>query len=85
MSTVFDYISVLGFVVIVVLYFHYNNKQEQNFTGYFWPSLGCAFTNYFGNKGYPEVAFILIAITILYIYIFIIRRGGIPDEYDDDA
>ncbi len=84
MSTIYDYISVLGFIVIVVLYFHYNNKQEQNFTGYFWPSLGCAFTNYFGNKGYPIVAFVLIAVTILYIYIFIIRRDGIADTHGEE-
>lgn len=84
MSTIYDYISVLGFVAIVILYFHYTKNQEQNFTGYFWPSLGCAFTNYFGNKGYPVVAFVLAALTVIYIYVFIIRRDGIPDNYEDE-
>lgn len=82
MSTIFDYISVIGFVVIVGLYAHYNNKEDQNFTVYLWPSIGCALTNYFGNQGYPTPAFVFFAISILYTYIFIIRRGGVPDDYD---
>lgn len=83
MSTIFDYISVLGFVVIVVLYFHYSNKEQQNFTGYLWPSIGCALTNYFGNEGFATPAFVFFAVSILYVYWFIIRRGGVPDEYAD--
>ena len=84
MSTIFDYVSVLGFVILVGLYVHYNSKEDQDFTGYLWPSIGLAITNYFGNEGYPTAAFVFCAISILYTYIFIIQKKGIPDKDDDE-
>lgn len=80
MSTIFDFATVLVFLFIVVLFFHFSKDEDQDILAYIWPSIGCALANYFGNNTFDLVAWIFISLTLLYVYWFIVRLGGVPDE-----
>ncbi|WP_308910188.1 XrtV sorting system accessory protein [Pseudokordiimonas caeni] len=83
MSTIFDFVTVAIFVAIVGMFFQFSRREDQNIAAYIWPALGCAFANYFGNKGFDLIAWIMIAATLGYVFLFILRRQGVPDERDD--
>lgn len=80
METIFDFVTVGIFIGIVILYFQYSKKEDQNILMYIWPSIGCATANYFGNKGFDIAGWSFIGVTLICVYLFIIRNGGAPDQ-----
>lgn len=80
LSTTFDFVTVAIFLGIVALYIRYAKNEEQDISAYIWPSVGCALANYFGNKDFDTVAWILVGLTTLYVYRFIIRPSGVPQD-----
>lgn len=80
MSTIFDFVTVLIFLGIVVLFFQFSKKEDQDILAYIWPCVGCALGNYFGNKGFDLGGWTFIALTLVYVFWFIFRPKGIPDK-----
>ena len=83
METVFDFITVAIFIAIVGMFIQFSRKEDQNISAYIWPSIGCALGNYFGNEGFDLAAWIIIGGTVAYVFLFILRKEGVPDDYDE--
>lgn len=82
METVFDFLSVAIFVATVGVFFQFNRKVEQNITPYIFVAIGCAFGNYFGNKNFDEVGYLVLGVSAFYLFFYIIRKEGVPDSHD---
>lgn len=83
METIFDFLTVFIFVVVVGLFLHFSQKGEQKILPYMLPAAGCAAANFAGNNNYELVAWCLIAMLCGYVYLAIFRKGGAP--MDDEA
>ena len=70
METVFDWISVLTFACLAVLYLERSASAEpkDKVWHYVPPALGCALANYLGNEGYEVGAVVCLVAVIAYIY-----------------
>ena len=80
MSTIYDVVTVLIFVGVVVLFLHFSQKGDQQIAPYILPGIGCAVANFLGNEGYDIPAWALIIVTAGYVYASIYKKGGVPDE-----
>jgi len=76
METVFDWLTVLTFVGLVVLYLQRSSMPEppDKVWHYLPAAIGCAAVNYLGNKDYPLVAAGGLVIVFAYIYYVIFSR-----------
>ncbi len=76
METIFDWVTMLVFAGLVVLFLQRSTLDEPIDTiwHYMPPSVACAAANYAGNEGYPIIAF-LILIAIGAYGIFILKVG----------
>lgn len=79
MSTVYDWLTVLMFMFIVGLYFHRQQRAEQNLLLYLAAAAGCAGANYLGNEQFHMAALGMIAVTLLFVYWFILGAPGSKD------
>lgn len=70
MDTIFDWISILLFSGVVILYLQRSAAAEPTDTvwHYLPPAVGCASANYFGNHDWPALATGLVVLTIAYVY-----------------
>lgn len=80
MDTIFDFVSVAIFVVIVGMFLHFSKYAEQKLFPYMAAAFGCAIANFFGNEGWPFVAWMLLLGVVVYIYQQIYSQGGVADE-----
>ena len=76
MQTVYDWITVAIFAGLVVLFVQRSTSDEHggkhdSMLLYFGAALGCAVSNYVGNKGMHLIAVPLIAATILFILYYL--------------
>jgi hypothetical protein len=69
LETVHDWVTVAIFAGLVVLFLQRSSEDEpkDKLYQYFPPAIGCAVANYFGNEGYPIVAFAIIGAVVGYI------------------
>ncbi len=76
METIFDWVTMLVFAGLVVLFLQRSTLDEPIDTiwHYMPPSVACAAANYAGNEGYPIIAF-LILIAIGAYGIFVLKVG----------
>ena len=74
METPFDWVTVIIFAGMVVLFLQRSSMDEPPDTiwQYLPPAVGCAFANYLGNEGYQLAAIGVLAATLGYI-IFVLR------------
>lgn len=70
METIFDWLSVLLFCGLAVLYLQRSVAPEptDKVWHYLPPAIGCAGANYLGNEGFTVVAVALLIATTAYIY-----------------
>jgi hypothetical protein len=70
MDTIFDWISIILFSGVVVLYLQRSAAAEptDKVWHYLPPAAGCAGANYFGNHDEPALAIGLVVATIAYVY-----------------
>ncbi|AKH42808.1 hypothetical protein FHS61_000581 [Altererythrobacter atlanticus] len=74
MSTVFDWLSVLIFCGLAILYLQRSiapPSRQDRVIAYLPPALGCAAGNYLGNEGYDWAAYALLAATGAYIIVIL--------------
>lgn len=69
-ETVFDWVTVLTFACLAVLYLERSASAEQKdrVWHYIPPAVGCAIANYLGNEGYEIGAVVCLVCVIAYIY-----------------
>jgi hypothetical protein len=75
-ETVYDWITVAIFAGLVVLFVQRSTSEEpapkhDSLLLYLGAGLGCAVSNYLGNKGLHLIAIPLIAATILFILYYL--------------
>lgn len=70
MESIFDWLTVLTFCGLAVLYLQRSTAPEQ--TDKIWhylpPAFGCMAVNYIGDEGYPLPATALLVAVLAYIY-----------------
>ena len=77
METVYDWVTVAIFAGLVVLFVQRSTSEEQaapqhdSLLLYLGAGLGCAVSNWLGNKGMHFLAIPLIGATILFILYFL--------------
>lgn len=70
METIFDWLSVLTFAGLAVLYLQRSvaPAPRDKVWHYLPPAIGCAASNYAGNEGYAVVAALGLVAVLAYIY-----------------
>lgn len=82
METIYDFVTVGLFVAIIGMYFHFNQKEDQDLKYYILPSIGLAIANQVGNDLSDIAAIAMIGAIVYYLYAYIYNRGGISEESD---
>ncbi|MFM9853418.1 MAG: XrtV sorting system accessory protein [Sphingomonadaceae bacterium] len=69
METIFDWITVIIFSGLIVLFLQRSSETEprDQLWQYLLPSAGCAVANYLGNEGYSLLAFLAIAAVLGFV------------------
>ena len=77
MVTIFDWVSIILFSGIAVLYLQRSAQPEalDKVWHYIAPAVGCALVNYLGNHDHPEGAAVLTVLTLIYVY-FVLKPLG---------
>lgn len=70
METPFDWLTVLTFVGLAVLFLQRSTEEtpRDKVWQYLPPAVGCAVVNYLGNQGYEMVAIVGLVAVLAYIY-----------------
>lgn len=78
METIFDWLTVLTFAGLAVLYLQRSAQPDppDRVWHYIPPAAGCAVVNYVGNEGYPVAAAIGLVAILAYIYYVLKPRVG---------
>jgi len=74
MTSVFDWIAVILFAALVVLYLQRSTGPAvPGDHAYFYlpPALGCALANYLGNEGHGWVAALLLIACVLFTLVML--------------
>ncbi len=71
METVYDWISLLVFSGLVVLFLQRSTADEQVDTIWHYapPSIGCAVCNWLGNNGHDVFAVAVLVASLAYIFL----------------
>ena len=70
METIFDWVCVIIFVGMVVLFLHRSTSDgppKDNILQYLPPAQGCAIANYYGNHGQVQLAAAIVFAVLAYI------------------
>lgn len=75
MQTVFDWLSVVIFAGLVVLFLQRSiaPNPKDKLISYAPPALGCAFANQLGNHGYEAAAVLLLLGVVGYSWYVLLR------------
>jgi hypothetical protein len=78
METIFDWLTVLTFAGLAVLYLQRSALAEpsDHIWQYLPPAIGCALVNYIGNEGYTIPAALGLVVVLAYIYYVLKPRLG---------
>jgi hypothetical protein len=80
METVYDWLTVAIFAMLVTLFLHRSSTPEppsDSIWQYLLASVGCGVTNYLGNEGWHFAAVPVLLITLAYIF-FALRPFEFP-------
>jgi hypothetical protein len=79
MQTIFDWLTVLTFAGLAVLYLQRSSMEEpqDRIWHYLPPAVGCALVNYLGNEGYIVIAALGLVAVLAYIYYVLKPRVGV--------
>ena len=74
METIFDWLTVITFGALAVLYLQRSSMAEPRDSTWHYipPAIGCAMVNYLGNQGYPYLAVIGLDAILAYAYYVLI-------------
>lgn len=73
METVYDWVTVVVFAGLIVLFLQRSTAEVQvdKVTDYLLPAICCAVGNYVGNKGHPVLAILIIATIPVYVWLIL--------------
>ncbi len=76
METIFDWLTVLTFAGLAILYLQRSAAPEpqDRVWQYLPPAIGCSLVNYFGNQGYTVLAALGLVAVLAYIY-YVLKPG----------
>jgi hypothetical protein len=80
LETIYDWLSVAVFGVLVVLFLHRSAQdREPTDTIYHYapPAIGCALANYVGNHGQGPLSIVIVVAVLIYIVLVLKPFGGI--------
>lgn len=79
METIYDWLSVAAFVVLVVLFLHRSSQEEprDSIYQYMPPAIGCAVANYVGNHGQGPLSIVMVVAVMIYIVLVLKPFGGL--------
>lgn len=79
MQTIFDWLTVLTFAGLAVLYLQRSSMEEpqDRVWHYLPPAVGCALVNYVGNEGYSVLAALGLVAVLAYVYYVLKPRSGV--------
>lgn len=79
METVYDWMTVAFFSVLVVIYLQRSAMENppDKIWHYLPPAVGCALANYVGNEGYMIPAIGILAATVAYVW-YVLKPFGAP-------
>jgi hypothetical protein len=71
MTTVFDWLTVMVFAGLIVLFLQRSTDEtpRDELWQYLIPSVGCAVCNYLGNEGYTVFAILVLVAVLGYIHV----------------
>jgi len=79
-DTIYDWLSVAAFGVLVVLFLH-RSAQDREPTDtiyhYIPPAIGCAVANYVGNHDLGPLSIVILVAVMIYIVLVLKPFGGI--------
>jgi hypothetical protein len=67
MASAFDFLTVAGFLGILLVYLQYTHRDMRALTQLMIPIIGLAVSNQIGNAGQPAFALILIVASAGYV------------------
>lgn len=78
METPFDWLTVLTFVGLAVLFLQRSTEDtpRDKVWHYLPPAIGCAVVNYLGNQGYDIIGLVGLVAVLAYIYYVLKPRLG---------
>lgn len=84
METVYDWVTVAVFGALAVLFLQRSSQERpgDKIIHYLPPAIGCAVSNYLGNKGFTLPAVGLLVAAMAYIH-FILKPFDRPSEGAD--
>lgn len=79
METLFDWLTVLTFCGLAVLYLQRSSMDEppDKIWHYAPPAIGCALVNYLGNEGFAVVGIAVLVAVFAYIFYVLKPRVGV--------
>jgi hypothetical protein len=83
METVYDWLTVGIFAMLVTLFLHRSSTPEpprDSIWQYLLASVGCGVTNYFGNEGWHLPAIAILLGTLAYVHL-VLRPFGYPSDH----
>lgn len=71
METLYDWLALLAFAGLIVLFLQRSSMDEPPDTiwHYLPPAIGCAVSNYLGNEGMGVFAILMLAAVGVYVYL----------------
>jgi|GraSoi_2013_60cm_1033757.scaffolds.fasta_scaffold426280_2 hypothetical protein len=75
MDTPYDWITVLFFIGLVALFFKQGNQDTPTIIKYAGVGLALAVANQLGNRGNALGAWMIIAASAIYSYVFLLRKA----------
>lgn len=84
METVFDWVTVVAFCGLAVLFLQRSadDDPQDRIPQYIPPALGCAVSNYVGNEGYAVAAVGILVCTLAYTYFVLKPFDHLFDDPD---
>lgn len=78
MQTLYDWLSLLAFAGLIVLFLQRSSMDNppDRMISYLPPAIGCALANYVGNEGYGWAAFLILGAVGAYVYW--VLKPGLP-------
>ncbi|MES2492304.1 MAG: XrtV sorting system accessory protein [Pseudomonadota bacterium] len=78
METIYDWLTVLLFGALAVLYLQRSAADEptDRVWHYLPPAIGCAAANYLGNHGQGILAVVIIVLVMVYVFYVLRPRIG---------
>lgn len=74
MTSIFDWLTVLFFITLVVIFFKQGDQRAITVGKFLGAGVVLAAANQLGNRGYELEAWLVIVATAIFSYIFLVQK-----------